>query len=109
MKIYLLFSTWMHNGDNAVNEVIGTYDCLRKAQQSLAHSINMDLQNYPYEHLSFDGSLPAEEYDFHELATMFYDDPEFNFDVCQAKLWDGENEDHCESYQSYRIEEKELL
>lgn len=109
MKIYLLISNWMFNGENAVNEVVGIYDCLRKAQQSLVDNINTDLQNYPYEHLDCYGNLSAEEYNLPKLADMSYDDPEFNFDVTQFKLWDGDNEDSCEVYQSYRIEERELM
>ncbi len=109
MEVYILYSNWMNNGDNAVNEVIGIYDCLQKAQQSLADCVNTDLQYHPYDHLSFDGCLPVETYNIPELAAMFYDNPEFNFNVRTVKLWDGDDEDHCETYQTYSIEVRPVL
>lgn len=39
MKVYLLISDWMHNGDNTVNEVSGVFDCLKKAQKAMAEDI----------------------------------------------------------------------
>ena len=109
MEVYLLCSNWMHNGDNSVNEVIGVYDCLSKAQHSLADCINTDLQYHPYDHLSFDGEIPAETYNISELSAMFYDDPNFYFNVRTAKLWDGDDEDLCEAFQVYQIEEWKLM
>lgn len=108
MEVYLLYSNWMHNGDNAVNEVIGIYDCLQKAQQSMADCINTDLQYHPYDHISFDGDNTT-NYNIPELATMFYDEPEFKFDVCLVKLWDGNDEECCETYQLYSIENRMVL
>lgn len=99
----------MHNGDNAVNEVIGIYDCLAKAQHSLVECINTDLQSYPYDNIWADCIGGIENYDISSLAEMFYDDQNFSFDVMYARLWDGENEDCCEEYQSYSIEEREVF
>lgn len=109
MVVYLLYSNWMHNGDNAVNEVIGVYDCLRKAQQALANCINLDLQYHPYSNVKSVGGRELEDYFLPELATMFYDDPNFEFDVTSVKLWNGEHEECCEDFQEYNIEEHKLL
>ncbi len=109
MEVYILYSNWINNGENVVNEVIGIYDCLKKAQHSLADCINTDLQYHPYEHISLDGSESAEFFNIPELAMMYYDDPNFSFDVTVAKMWDGDNEDCCEISQSYGIEERPVI
>lgn len=108
MMVYLLYSNWMHNGDNAVNEVIGVYDCLRKAQHSLCECMFSDLVSYPFEHLWGNGECPIEYYDIPRLAETCYDSPEFKFDVTAVRLWNND-EDSTESFQSYEIEEKEVF
>lgn len=99
----------MHNGDNAVNEVIGIYDCLQKAHQSMADCIDADIQCCPYDHISLDGCEDRMVYNFSEFATRFYDDQDFVFNVMAAKLWIGNDEDCCEAYQSYVIENRIVL
>lgn len=99
----------MHNGDNAVNEVIGVYECLPKAQQALVDCINHDIQYHRFEQIWCDSKKPFEEYRIEELAKMFYDDPEFDFDVKSIRLWNGEDGMCCEDYQYYNIEERLLL
>ena len=109
MVVYLLYSNWMHNGDNAVNEAIGVYDCLRKAQQSLCECVHTDLVSYPYEHIWGNGDKPIEDYDITSLSEMFYDDPDFVFDFTSVRLWNGDCEDDSEDYQFYDIEERDVL
>jgi hypothetical protein len=104
MVVYLLYSNWMHNGDNAVNEVVGVYDCLRKAQQSLCEFLYSDLNSYPFDNIEGDGQGDIKDYNIAELANMFYDDQEFKFDFTSVRLWNGENEDDSEDYQNYNIE-----
>lgn len=108
MKVYLLISDWMHNGNNAVNEVAGVYETMRKAQKALVESIYHDLQHHEYEYLKGDGPKPLTEYPIQGLAAIFEDNPEFRFDVTKASLWNGD-EDISEDYQNYRIEEREVL
>lgn len=108
MVVYLLYSNWMHNGDNVANEVIGVYDCLAKAQHSLVECINSDLQFHPYDNLWADCTGDILGYDIPSLACMYYDDEDFFFDVKTARLWNGDNEDCSEDFQSYMIEEREV-
>ena len=108
MKVYLLISDWMHNGDNTVNEVSGVFSCLKKAQKAMAEDICLDLQNHPFENTKCNGSKNLEDYPLYEMKNMFYDNPDFEFDVTSASLWNGD-EDISEDYQNYRIEERELL
>lgn len=98
----------MHNGDNAVNEVTAVFDCLKKAQKALAEDICRDLRNHPYENAKSNGSKRFEDYPLPEMENMFYDNPEFEFDITSASLWNGD-EDISEDYQNYRIEEKMVL
>lgn len=105
MVVYLLYSNWMHNGDNAVNEVIGVYDCLRKAQHSLCECINSDLIAYPFEYIWGDCECPIDNFDIPSLANTNYDDGLFKFDVCSARLWNGD-EENSEDFQYYYIEER---
>lgn len=109
MVVYLLYSDWMHDGDNVVNEVIGVYDCLVKAQHSLAECINSDLQSYPYENIWADCSNDILNYDIANLANMFYDDPDFVFDVMSVRLWNGTNKEDSEDYQYYSIEKRAVF
>lgn len=109
MVVYLLYSNWMHNGDNAVNEVIGVYDCLRKAQQSLAECLNLDLQNRSFQHMSSDSDIDFQNYNIPELAAMSFDDEEFDFDVKEIRLWNGNEAICCEDFQQYNIEQRVLL
>ena len=109
MVVYLLYSNWMHNGDNAVNEVIGVYDCLRKAQQSLAECINLDLQNRSFKNVWCDDCRLFTEFNIPELANTLYYDPEFDFDVRSVRLWNGDDDVCCEDYQYYNIEQRTLL
>ncbi len=99
----------MHNGDNAVNEVIGIYDCLPKAQQALAECINLDLQYHCFESIWCDSSESLSDFPLQELATMFYDDPCFSFNVKAVRMWNGEDGMCCEDYQHYYIEERTVL
>ena len=108
MKVYLLISDWMHNGDNTVNEVSGVFGCLKKAQKAMAEDICLDLQNHPFENAKCNGSKKLEDYPLTEMKDMFYDNPDFEFDVTSASLWNGD-EDISEDYQNYRIEEREIL
>lgn len=64
----------MHNGNNSVNEVIGVYDCLKKAQLAIIESINTDLQFYPYDNIWADCTGNILDYDIPLLANMNYDD-----------------------------------
>lgn len=109
MVVYILYSNWMHNGDNAVNEVIGVYDCLPKAQQALADCINNDLQYHSFEQVWCDSERPFEAFRIDELATMFHDDPLFIFDIRSVRLWNGDEGMCCEDYQYYNIEERDVL
>ena len=108
MVVYLLYSSWMHNGDNAVNEVIGVYDCLQKAQHSLCECIFSDLVSHPFEHIWGDCECRIDKYDILSLVEMDYNDDLFKFDVRSARLWNGE-EEITEDYQYYNIEEKEVF
>lgn len=108
MVVYLLYSNWMHNGDNAVNEVIGIYDCLPKAQQALVENIYVDLKSHPYNNVWGDCSGDILKYDIYKLSSMFYDDPSFRFDVTKVKLWNGD-ESYCEDFQTYTIKEYEVM
>jgi len=108
MKVYLLISDWMHNGDNTVNEVSGVFDCLKKAQKAMAENICLDIKNHPYKSAKCDGSHRLEDYPLTEMNGMFYDSQDFGFDATNASLWNGE-EDISEDYQNYRIEEREVL
>lgn len=108
MVVYLLYSNWMHNGDNAVNEVIGVYDCLKKAQHSLCQCIVSDLVAHPFDHIVGDCECQIENYDISSLAEMEYTDASFKFDVSSVRMWNGE-EGLCEDYQHYYIEEREVF
>lgn len=109
MKVFLLYSNWMHNGDNAVNEVVGVYDCLRKAQHSLVECINFDLQNRSFQHISCDSDCDFQDYDIPTLTNTSFDDDNFDFDVRELKLWNGDEESCCEDFQQYNIEQRMLL
>lgn len=109
MEVYILYSNWMSNGDNVVNEVIGIYDCFQKAQHGLAVCINTDLQNHLYEHFSLDEGMSMNDYNVQKLAAMHYDDPDFAFNVWSAKFWNGEEKDDSESFQLYSIEKHSVL
>jgi len=109
MEVYLLCSNWMHNGDNAVNEVIGIYDCLPKAQQAAADCANHDMQNHSYQNAWCDTEREFHEYNVFELSNMSYDDPEFDFDIRTLKLWNGNDDDFCEDYQYYYIVKRLIL
>mgnify|MGYP006903482592 CR=1 FL=1 len=106
MVVYLLYSNWMHNGDNAVNEVVGVYDCLQKAQHSLCEILQLDLSSYPFDNIEGDGQCDIKDYNIADLANMFYDDPDFSFDFKSIRLWNGADEDYSEDYRSYSIEER---
>lgn len=108
MKIYILFSDWMLNGNNSVNEVKGVYDCLKKAQHALIDSINVDLQAYPYNNIWADCTGNILDYDIPSLANMNYDDKDFCFDATIARLW-NDNENCSENYITYFIDEYEVL
>ena len=110
MVVYLLYSNWMLNGDNAVNEVIGVYDCLRKAQQAVISNIHLDLQNRSFKHVKCDSSLNFDSYDIQDLSSLDFNDMNFNFDATTVRFWNGgEDDDLCEDYLQYDIEERLLL
>lgn len=109
MVVYLLYSNWMHNGDNAVNEVIGVYDCLQKAQQTLADCINLDLKNRSFKNVWCDTEQPFETFCIPELANMDYTDPNFKFEISSIRFWNGDEEDCCEDYLHYDIEQRTLF
>ena len=108
MVVYLLYSSWMHNGDNAVNEVIGVYNCLQKAQHSLCECIVSDLVAHYFEHIWGDCECQIDKYDILSLVEIDYNDEFFKFDVRSVRLWNGEDE-VTEGYEYYNIEEKEVF
>lgn len=107
--VYLLVSNWMCNGNNSVNDIIGVYDSLAKAQKAMVEDIDHVLQYHRYEHMETDSPDDLSKTDFHQLANMFHDDPNFSFDAAYVRLYNGKDDELCEDYQRYNIEEFEVM
>ena len=88
-----------------MNEVIGVYDCLQKAQHSLCECIFSDLVSHHFDH---NCECQIDKYDILSLMEMDYNDDLFKFDVSSVRLWNGE-EEITEEYQYYNIEEKDVF
>ncbi len=91
-----------------MNEVVGVYDCLKKAQQSLCEFLYSDLNSFPFDNIEGDGITNIKDYNITELANMFYDAPEFQFDFVSVRLWNGRDIEYSEDYQTYNIEERKV-
>lgn len=109
MNVFLLVSTRKQNGNEPVTQIDGVFSSLRKAQSALVSSIDLDLQYGGFDQIKGDGDRPVEDYDIHELARMFDDDPLFNFDVHNVSLWTGEEKSSSPDSVTYVIVERQVV
>ena len=104
MVVYLLCSNWMYNGDNAVNEIIGIYDCLPKAQHALIDCLKKDLQHSSYNYFRSNDDTLTNISDIPDLLEKLCTNNCTLSNIESAKIWNGDDETFCEDYQSYHIE-----
>lgn len=99
----------MNSGDNVVNEVIGVYDCLAKAQHALVENLKIDLQHTSYDNFWSDCGINFNKNCFLEHSNIFFDDKDFSFNFSSVRMWNGEDDQCCEDYLNYHIEERQVI
>jgi hypothetical protein len=101
MKKFVVTEIRRMNG-GPVEEIKMSFDDKREAQSYLVCNLHMDLQYGGFNNMSEIGeTLPIDE-----LQNMFYDDPEFKFDVDYLALWNGEELEESDHFCVYEITER---
>lgn len=101
MKKFVLTEIRRMNG-GPVEECEISYIDKREAQSHMVCNLHMDLQYGGFNNMSeIDRTLQIEK-----LQNMFYDDPEFKFDVDYLALWKGEELAESDHFCIYEITER---
>lgn len=100
----------MHHGDNVVNEVIGVYDSLAKAQHALIDNVIVDLQYSSYHNFWSDCNILEERnINLVDWANNVFANHNLCLNIKFVRMWNGDDEQYCEDYQNYHIEERQVI